>query len=49
VADSLIAGGARLPERVMVRGRGAEQPLGDNDTEEGRRRNRRVEITILEN
>ncbi|MDR3124101.1 MAG: OmpA family protein [Treponema sp.] len=49
VADSLIAGGARLPEQVVVRGRGAEQPLGDNNTEEGRRRNRRVEITILEN
>jgi outer membrane protein OmpA-like peptidoglycan-associated protein len=48
VADSLIAGG-RPPERVVVRGRGAEQPLGDNNTEEGRRRNRRVEITILEN
>jgi outer membrane protein OmpA-like peptidoglycan-associated protein len=44
VADSLIAGGVRLPEQVVVRGRGAEQPLGDNDTEEGRRRNRRVEI-----
>jgi outer membrane protein OmpA-like peptidoglycan-associated protein len=49
VADSLIAGGERLPERVVVRGSGAEQPLGDNNTEEGRRRNRRVEITILEN
>jgi outer membrane protein OmpA-like peptidoglycan-associated protein len=49
VADSLIAVGARLPEQVVVRGRGAEQPLGDNNTEEGRQRNRRVEITILEN
>ena len=49
VADRLIAGGVRVPERVVVRGRGAEQPLGDNATEEGRRQNRRVEITILEN
>jgi outer membrane protein OmpA-like peptidoglycan-associated protein len=49
VADSFIAGGVRPPEQVVVRGRGAEQPLGDNNTEEGRRRNRRVEITILEN
>jgi outer membrane protein OmpA-like peptidoglycan-associated protein len=48
-ADYLIAEKVRLPERVMVRGYGAEQPLGDNDTEEGRRRNRRVEIIILEN
>jgi outer membrane protein OmpA-like peptidoglycan-associated protein len=48
-ADYLIAGKVRSPDRVMVRGYGATQPLGDNDTEEGRRRNRRVEITILEN
>jgi outer membrane protein OmpA-like peptidoglycan-associated protein len=48
-ADYLIAEKVRLPERVMVRGYGAEQPLGDNNTEEGRRRNRRVEIIILEN
>jgi outer membrane protein OmpA-like peptidoglycan-associated protein len=49
VADYLIAGKVREPERVVVRGYGAEKPLGDNRTEEGRRRNRRVEITILEN
>jgi outer membrane protein OmpA-like peptidoglycan-associated protein len=48
-ADYLIAEKVRLPERVVVRGYGAEQPLGDNNTEEGRRRNRRVEIIILEN
>jgi outer membrane protein OmpA-like peptidoglycan-associated protein len=49
VADYLIAVGVRKPERMVVRGYGAEKPLGDNRTEEGRRRNRRVEITILEN
>jgi outer membrane protein OmpA-like peptidoglycan-associated protein len=48
-ADYLIAEKVRLPDQVVVRGYGAEQPLGDNDTEEGRRRNRRVEIIILEN
>jgi outer membrane protein OmpA-like peptidoglycan-associated protein len=48
-ADYLIAEKVRPPERVVVRGYGAEQPLGDNNTEEGRRRNRRVEIIILEN
>jgi outer membrane protein OmpA-like peptidoglycan-associated protein len=48
-ADYLIAEKVRQPERVVVRGYGAEQPLGDNATEEGRRRNRRVEIIILEN
>jgi outer membrane protein OmpA-like peptidoglycan-associated protein len=49
VADYLIRRGVREADRVVVRGFGAEQPLGDNGTEEGRRRNRRVEITILEN
>ena len=48
-ADYLIARRIRDADRVVVRGFGAEQPLGDNRTEEGRRRNRRVEITILEN
>ncbi|MCL2558245.1 MAG: OmpA family protein [Treponema sp.] len=49
VADYLIDLGARAPERVVVRGYGAERPVADNATEEGMRRNRRVEITILEN
>jgi outer membrane protein OmpA-like peptidoglycan-associated protein len=49
VADYLIAGKIRKPEQMVVRGYGAEKPLEDNHTEEGRRRNRRVEITILEN
>ncbi|GHV75824.1 hypothetical protein AGMMS49942_06450 [Spirochaetia bacterium] len=49
VADYLIGEKVRFPERMVVRGYGAEKPLGDNRTEAGRRRNRRVEITILEN
>ena len=49
VADHLIALGVRAPERIVVRGYGAERPVADNATEEGMRRNRRVEITILEN
>ncbi|GHV74464.1 membrane protein [Spirochaetia bacterium] len=49
VADYLIGEKVRGPERMVVRGYGAEKPLGNNRTEEGRRRNRRVEITILEN
>jgi outer membrane protein OmpA-like peptidoglycan-associated protein len=49
VADYLVEQGARHPDRIVLRGYGAERPLGDNNTEEGRRRNRRVEITILEN
>ncbi|MCL2269945.1 MAG: OmpA family protein [Treponema sp.] len=49
VADHLIAQKARPPDRVVVRGYGAEKPLADNSTEAGMRKNRRVEITILEN
>jgi outer membrane protein OmpA-like peptidoglycan-associated protein len=49
VADYLIGKGIREADRIVVRGYGADRPLGDNRSEEGRRRNRRVEITILEN
>jgi outer membrane protein OmpA-like peptidoglycan-associated protein len=49
VADYLIEKKARPQERVVVRGFGSERPVSDNTTEEGRRKNRRVEITILEN
>jgi outer membrane protein OmpA-like peptidoglycan-associated protein len=49
VADYLIGRGARDADQVIIRAYGAERPVGDNATEEGRRRNRRVEITILEN
>ena len=38
------------PERlIMTRGLGAAEPIAPNETEAGRVRNRRVEITILEN
>jgi outer membrane protein OmpA-like peptidoglycan-associated protein len=49
VADYLIEKKARPRERVVVRGFGSDRPVADNSTEEGRRKNRRVEITILEN
>jgi outer membrane protein OmpA-like peptidoglycan-associated protein len=49
VADYLIEKQVRTADRIMVRGYGAERPLADNATEAGRQRNRRVEITILEN
>jgi outer membrane protein OmpA-like peptidoglycan-associated protein len=49
VADYLIDREVRSAERVVVRGYGADRPVADNRTEEGRARNRRVEITILEN
>jgi outer membrane protein OmpA-like peptidoglycan-associated protein len=49
VADYLISGGIREKTHVVVRGYGAEKPVADNRTPEGMRKNRRVEITLLEN
>jgi outer membrane protein OmpA-like peptidoglycan-associated protein len=49
VGDFLLSLGARTAGQVTTRGAGAGVPIGDNATEEGRRKNRRVEITILEN
>jgi OOP family OmpA-OmpF porin len=45
VADRLIAEGV-APRRLDVRGFGESRPVADNDTEEGRARNRRVEIVV---
>ncbi|MDR3114462.1 MAG: OmpA family protein [Treponema sp.] len=49
VADYLIQRQVRSADRVVVRGYGAERPIADNNTDAGRQRNRRVEITLLEN
>jgi len=34
------------PQRLQARGFGIEKPVADNETPEGRKRNRRVEIVI---
>jgi len=49
VADYFLSNNVRTSDRIVIRGYGAERPIADNATEEGMRRNRRVEITILEN
>lgn len=45
-ADALVAAGVD-PGRVASVGRGADQPVADNETRDGRVRNRRVEFVFL--
>jgi preprotein translocase subunit SecG len=46
-ADYLAQEGLRSRDSITVRGYGADRPVADNDTEEGRSKNQRVEITLL--
>ena len=46
VAEYLVQQGID-PERVFYKGYGKRQPLFSNGTEDGRRRNQRVEVKIL--
>jgi outer membrane protein OmpA-like peptidoglycan-associated protein len=47
VVDYMIAQGVEA-ERLASEGFGKSKPIADNATEEGRAKNRRVELTILE-
>ena len=49
VGQYLLDLGARTREHMIYRGMGARDPIADNSTPEGMRKNRRVEITIMEN
>lgn len=49
VGEQLLELGVRSRDEMLYRGVGAQEPVASNDTEAGRRKNRRVEITILEN
>jgi outer membrane protein OmpA-like peptidoglycan-associated protein len=47
IVDEMVSRG--IPAGSFVyKGWGGEKPVGDNETGEGRAKNRRVEITILE-
>lgn len=45
VRDFLVSAGID-PRRISVRGYGEEHPIASNDTERGRRENRRVEVIV---
>lgn len=49
VGEYLFENGVREREHMITRGMGAREPVAGNATEAGMRKNRRVEITILEN
>jgi outer membrane protein OmpA-like peptidoglycan-associated protein len=49
VAAYFIERRVRPADRIITHGYGSSRPVADNTSEEGRRKNRRVEITILEN
>lgn len=48
VANYLIEIGVRDNYHIFTQGKGAEEPIASNKTEEGRKKNRRVEITIMD-
>ncbi len=49
VGDYLLSVGATEAQKMIIIGKGATEPLASNSSEAGRIKNRRVEITILEN
>ena len=48
VADYLVQLGVKDKFHVFTQGFGDKQPIDTNDTAEGRAKNRRVEITIMD-
>ena len=48
VAEYLVQLGVRHAHQIFTQGFGAEKPVAPNTTEEGKARNRRVEITIMD-
>ncbi len=48
VADFLVTNKIRDQYHIFTQGKGSSEPVASNDTEAGRSRNRRVEITIMD-
>lgn len=48
VAEYLVQLGIRDKYHIFTQGKGAKEPIASNNTEEGRVKNRRVEITIMD-
>ncbi|MCR4741282.1 MAG: OmpA family protein [Treponema sp.] len=48
VASYLEELGVRDQYHIFIQGKGGKEPVASNDTEEGRSKNRRVEITIMD-
>jgi flagellar motor protein MotB len=48
VADFLVESGIKAKDSVIATGMGGTKPLAGNDTSEGRTKNRRVEILIMD-
>jgi len=48
VAEYLVSSGSRTSGSIVASGMGGSKPLASNDTPEGRSKNRRVEIVILD-
>ncbi|MCR4948746.1 MAG: OmpA family protein [Treponema sp.] len=48
VAEYLVQLGIRDKYHIFTQGKGAKEPVASNNTEEGRVKNRRVEITIMD-
>ena len=49
VAEYFMISGIKDSSQMVIKGMGHSMPVADNSTEEGKRKNRRVEITILDN
>lgn len=48
VADYIVANGGIASDRFEPQGKGESEPIANNGTNNGRRRNRRIEVTLID-